>query len=94
MAKKVISLVNGVFTEVLLDEASGSLSACDISLLMASMFENYLVDPMSEILTDALGVPIGFELGIFPASCSSHYDDSLTNSEGNGLFGLEGELLI
>lgn len=90
--KKVLSLVGGKKT--LIDISEGGLSLCDISLFMASMFEELLTDQNAEMLSDSAGFPLGASLGLLPEACQAEYDNGLSDQFGAYLFGTEGEMLI
>jgi len=92
MAKqKALTLVDGKISEALIS-ASG-IGLCDVSLFMASMFDNYLTNGQ-DILFDQNGIPLGMSSGMMPQACKAEYNNGLMGIDERFLYGLEGEMLI
>lgn len=83
---KPIGLRSGKLTEI------NAIGLCDISLFMASWYDNQLVNGQ-DLLFDNNGIPLGNSAGMMPYECKAEYNNGLNGPDDLFLFGLEGEML-
>lgn len=85
--KKPLGLIDGRIRQL------QAMGLCDVSLLLASLLDNYLTDGQ-EILFDQNGIQLGFSSGMMPQECKQEFNNGLSGIDERFLFGLEGEMLI